>query len=130
MPASSRLNQPETLPCRVCDIVPDGMFLRHRPAPPLDGLIEMFWYIDSYPVVHRKERALPNGRFQLIIDLSENFEPIVVGMQSHYAVLETSTLQHTMSIVFRPGGTHELFGVPADAFYNEVVPLEQLWGAC
>jgi AraC-like DNA-binding protein len=105
------------------------MFVIHRPAPPLDSSIEMFWYVESYPAVHRRERALPNGRFQLIIDLSEGFEPLVVGMRSQYTVLETAALQHIMSVVFWPGGTRALFGVPADAFYDEAVPLDCVWGA-
>jgi len=103
----------------------------------------MFWYGEGYQAAHRTERALPNGRFQLIIDLSDGFvrdgapapqrdqpamAPLVVGMQSRFAVLETAALQHIMSVVFWPGGTRELFDVPADAFYNGVVPLEQCWG--
>jgi AraC-like DNA-binding protein len=101
----------------------------HRPAPPLGCSIDHVWYNEHYQVGHRRERALPNGRFQLIIDLSGGFEPIVVGMQSEYALLETAALQHIMSVVFWPGGTCEFFDVPADAFYNDKVPLEQVWGA-
>jgi AraC-like DNA-binding protein len=33
----------------------------------------MFWYGEDYRAAHRTERALPNGRFQLIIDLSDGF---------------------------------------------------------
>jgi len=105
------------------------MFSIHRPGPPLARSSERIWYNETYPAAHRRERALPNGRFQLIIDLSGGFVPIVVGMQSQYAVLDTATLQHLMSVVFWPGGTREFFDLPADAFYNEVVPLEQVWGA-
>jgi AraC-like DNA-binding protein len=120
------------------------MFFTYRPAPPLASSVEMFWYGDGYPAVHRTERALPNGRFQLIIDLSDGYmrdkgataeacqpatAPLVVGMQSHYTVLETAALQHIISVVFWPGGTRELFDVPADAFYNDVIPLEHVWGS-
>src|SRR5437667_8036978 len=98
------------------------MFFTHRPAPPLASSVEMFWYGDGYPALHRQERALPNGRFQLIIDLSDGYvregapeagrcqrplSPLVVGMRSHYTVLETAALQHIMSVVFWPGGTRE-----------------------
>jgi AraC-like DNA-binding protein len=120
------------------------MFFTHRPASPLASSIEMLWYAHGYPAVHRTERALPNGRFQLIIDLSDGFVredapeaersqramlPLVVGLQSHYTVLETAALRHIIGAVFRPGGTREIFDVPADAFYNDVVPLEHLWGS-
>jgi AraC-like DNA-binding protein len=120
------------------------MFFTYRPAPPLACSVEMFWYGEGYPAAHRTERALPSGRIQLVIDLSDGFvrdgapaaqrcqpaaAPLVVGMQSRFAVLETAALQHIMSVVFRPGGTREIFDVPADAFYNGVVPLEQVWGS-
>ena len=120
------------------------MFFIHRPGPPLASSIEMFWYCDGYLAAHRTERALPNGRFQLIIDLSDGFvregapaaqrlqpamAPLVVGIQSRFAVLETAALRHIMSVVFWPGGTRDLFEVPADRFYNDAVPFEQVWGA-
>jgi AraC-like DNA-binding protein len=120
------------------------MFVTYRPAPPLGCYVETFWYGEGYSAAHRTERALPNGRFQIIIDLSDGFArdaerpaqgyqpaaaPLVVGMQSRFAVLETAALQHIMSVVLWPGGTRALFDVPADAFYNGVVPLEQVWGA-
>src|SRR3989442_14620674 len=104
----------------------------------------MFWYGEGYNAAHRTERALPNGRFQLIFDLSDGFArdevgaaqryqpataPLVVGMQSRFAVLETAALQHIIGVAFWTGGTRALFDVPADAFYNNVVPLEQVWGA-
>ena len=50
------------------------MFFIHRPAPPLASSVEMFWYGEGYPAAHRTERALPNGRFQLIIDLSHSYK--------------------------------------------------------
>jgi len=120
------------------------VFCTYRPPPPLAYSVEMFWCGEGYNVPHRTERALPNGRFQLIIDLSDGFArdeegsaqryqpamaPLVVGMQSRFAVLETAALQHIMSVVLWPGGTRALFDIPADAFYNSVVPLEQVWGA-
>jgi hypothetical protein len=71
----------------------------HRPAPPLSSSIELVWYNVGYSVDHRRERALPNGRFQLIIDLSGGFDPSVVGMRSEYAMLETATLQHVNHVV-------------------------------
>jgi AraC-like DNA-binding protein len=122
----------------------ERVFFTYRPAPPLASSVEMFWYGEGYNAAHRTERALPNGRFQLIIDLSDGFArdeeaaaqrhqpatvPLVVGLQSRFAVLETAALQHIISVVFRPGGTRALFDVPADAFYNTVVSLEQVWGA-
>jgi hypothetical protein len=47
------------------------MILAHRPAAPLASYVEKLWYCDAYQGVHRTERVLPNGRFQLVISLAE-----------------------------------------------------------
>jgi len=94
-------------------------------------------------VAHRKERVLPNGRSQLIIDLSESAHrakgplgasfraaapPLVVGMRTEYAVVETAGLQCMIGVVFRPGGARSLLDVSAEEFYNREVPLDLIWG--
>jgi AraC-like DNA-binding protein len=120
------------------------MLLFRPPTAALAPYIESLWYCGGYPVAHRRERVLPNGRFQLIVDLSDGFlrrehgaeasthapaAPIVVGLQSSYSVLETAALQSLVGAVFWPGGIRALFDVPADNFRNLVVPVEMVWGA-
>jgi AraC-like DNA-binding protein len=81
-------------------------------------------------VAHRRERVLPNGRFQLILDLSDfAAQPLVVGMRSEYSVIETAGLQCMMGVVFRAGGARSLLNASADEFYNREVPLDLVWGA-
>src|ERR1700735_3535752 len=47
--------------------------------------VEKLWYCGQYQVAHSKERVLPSGRFQLIIDLAESSSPpLMVGMRSEY----------------------------------------------
>src|SRR5262245_8270655 len=111
-----------------------------RPAPPLDAYVEGLYHWEGSVGPHRRERVLPNGRFQIIIDLSDGFiddlaqvrraaPPIVVGMQTRYSILETAAMRWLVGLVLRPGGTHGLFDVPADVFQNQVVSLDQIWGA-
>jgi AraC-like DNA-binding protein len=102
----------------------------HRPATQaLAAFVEQFWYCEGYDVPHRKERVIPNGRFQLIIDLSESTAPpLVVGMRTRYSVLDTAQLRCMMGIVFRAGGARALLNVSAGEFYNREVPLDLVMG--
>ena len=102
----------------------------HRPATrALAQWVEQLWFCEGYDVPHRKERVLPNGRFQLIIDLSDSaHRPLVVGMRSGYAVVETARLQCMIGVVFRAGGARSLLDVSAGEFYNREVPLDLVVG--
>lgn len=105
------------------------MLLAHRPAPPLADWIEQLWYCEGYQAAHRRERVLPNGKFQLVIDLSEAAAmPRVVGMRSEYGVIETAGLQCMIGVVFRAGGARAILRGSADEFYNREVPLDLVWG--
>jgi AraC-like DNA-binding protein len=115
-----------------------------QPVAPLAPFIEALWYCDEYPAVHRKERVLPNGRFQLIVHLSDAFAAqrdlasgetrlqsptVVVGMRSRFEILDTRILRFVMGAVFRPGGARSFFDDSAQCFYNETVPLDDTWSA-
>jgi AraC-like DNA-binding protein len=121
------------------------MLLAHQPSAPLASYVEKLWYCDGYQGVHRKEkeRVLPNGRFQLVISLAEGplrapgtpteewgqlASSLVLGIRSHYSVIHTAGLQSAMGVVFWAGGARAFFDSRADAFYNESVPLDLIWG--
>ena len=120
------------------------VLFERRPAPPLDAYVERLCYWEGLPGPHRRERVLPNGRFQIIVNLADGFfreeasgvvpfqaaaPSIVVGMQTQYSVVDTAAMRLLMGAVLRPGGTHGLFDIPADAFHNQVVSLDLVWGA-
>lgn len=119
------------------------MLLAHQPVGPLASYVEKLWYCDGSQVVRRNKRVLPNGRFQLFVSLSDaplqgpggtmgasgqRASSLVVGMRSHFSVLDTSRLQSAMGVLFWPGGARPFFDAPADMFHNESVPLELIWG--
>jgi hypothetical protein len=114
------------------------MQVAYKPVGRLSAYVENLWSCDGHGVIHRTERVLPNGRFQLLISLSDapvggrgraNWEvgrgasSLVVGMQTHFSVIDTGTLESAMWVVFWPGAARAFFDAPADAFYNERVPL-------
>jgi AraC-like DNA-binding protein len=121
------------------------MLYRYRvPQPPLDAVIASIWVYQHEPAPHALERILPTGAAQLIINLKEDqtrsYDPargfrcetasgtIVAGVSSRYGVIDTSEQEHVLGVVFRPGGTGPLLGVPADETCDRDVPLDALWG--
>jgi len=104
------------------------LLLTHRPGPPLSRYVEALWYYDGHSAVHQcMERVLPNGRFQIVIDLSGR-SGAVCGLRSHYIAIEPAAIQTVVGIVFRPGGARGFFSMPASDFYNQIVPLDAVWG--
>jgi AraC-like DNA-binding protein len=107
----------------------------YRPPPPLAFHVESLWYARDYRVPHRQERVLPNGRFQLVIGLAERSAPCgsatcpsIVGIRSRYTIVDTAALQSVIGVLFSPGGARAFIDVPAHDFYNEVIPLDLVWG--
>ena len=103
------------------------MLLTHRLEPPLDACIETLWYYDGSRAMHQRERVLPNGRFQIVIDLSSG-RGAISGMRSRYVELDAGAIVSVMGVVFRPGGARAFFDSPACDFYNQIVPLDAAWG--
>jgi len=125
-------------------VVMAAMQLVHHPAGPLAAYVEKIWYCDGYQVAHRKNLVLPNGRFQLVIslaegplrapggpagELGESASSFVLGIRSHFSVIDTATLKSAMGVLFWPAGARAFFDGPADSFYNENVPLDLIWGS-
>jgi len=104
------------------------MLLSYRPAPPLASHVEMFWYYAGHVTSHHNEHVLPNGRFQIIIDLPSG-QGMVCGVRSRYSVIDPAAIRSVMGVVFRSGGVHGFFNAQGDDFYNQVVPLDLIWGS-
>ena len=120
------------------------LFLTRPPAPPLDRFIENLWYCADYRPGHARERGLPGGTMEIVIALAHDFIPhfpsngqthaerwshsLIAGPQAEYMVIDTSSLIAMAGIHFRPGGAVPFFGAPADAFANEHVVLDDVWG--
>ena len=66
--------------------------MTHRPATPLANYVEALWYYEGSPMAPHKERVLPNGRFQIVINLLAD-AGAVAGMRSQYVVIEPASMQ-------------------------------------
>jgi AraC-like DNA-binding protein len=104
------------------------MLLSRCPGPPLDSAIRCVWhYSGSTTQTRCRERVLPNGRFQLVLNLSTRAATIS-GLRTHHVVVDAAALQCAMGVVFRAGGATRFFEGSALDFYGRAVPLASVWG--
>jgi len=120
------------------------IYKRHVPRAPLHFFVEYLWFYDEYSPSHRKEKLLPDGTMELIIDLRDHpkhtYDPMTLkadreyrqawlsGMHHDYIVIESSP-GSMMGAHFRPGGAWPFFGTPLSEFTDEVVELGDVAGA-
>jgi len=121
------------------------LYLTHIPGPPLNSFVELFWFYDGFPPrAHKKERLMPDGSVELVINLNEDEAriydrddldkcdrlpgAILCGPHSSFFVIDTAEQDSVMGIHFKPGGAFPFFKLPADELHNLHVSLENLWG--
>src|SRR6185369_11301319 len=129
-----------------CNGRPDNpamIFERLVPSPPLNAFVEFLWLYDDYAPSHSKEKLLPDGSMELIIDLRDHpkhkydrqdfshatpFRKYwLSGMQNEYIVIESSP-GSMMGVHFRPGGAWPFFGMPLSEFSDQVIELDCVLG--
>lgn len=108
----------------------------HRPGMPLSQFVELFWYYEGVSLPHKKERLLPQGTVELVIDLRgsrQGFQSfpnaVVCGPHSRFFIIDTACQAEVLGIHFRPGGAFPFFKLPADELQNRHVALDDLWGS-
>lgn len=110
------------------------------PKADLSPYVEFFWYSKEENPSTDKERVLPNGASQLIINLeNDNFRhfnnsdqqqkqeynyAVLTGIHTRHIFIDPSTRLSTVGVVLRPGAVSSLFGTPASEFKNQVIGLE------
>jgi AraC-like DNA-binding protein len=119
------------------------LFIEHIPAAPLDRCIRSLWYARVDAAAHARERILPTGRVQIILNLARDFlldcpdslparptpPALVVGARSTYEIVDTSDMADLIGIVFHPGGFAPFARDSVDLFSNRNVGLEDIWGS-
>lgn len=122
------------------------MIFRQRQArPPLSRFIEFLWFYQDLEVNHTKEKLLPNGAIELIIDLSPSPKRLydrhdlsrficyrrawISGIQRDYIVIGAERGSSMMGAHFRPGGAAPFFGFPISELTGSVVELDLIWKA-
>src|ERR1700759_497546 len=101
------------------------------------------WYARAGDVAHHRERILPTGRTQVILNLARDFlldcpagQPdrrmppsLVVGARSVYEIVDSSDMADLIGIVFAPGGFSPFASDAAHLFSNQSVALCDIWGS-
>jgi AraC-like DNA-binding protein len=118
--------------------------LVHRPAAPLSRFVDHLWSFSDVPA-HEKERIIPSGTLELVVNLDEDEFRIydatdcerhtrfagamISGAYSRPFVIDTREHASVIGAHFRPGGALPfLSGLPLDALADSHVELETLWG--
>ena len=117
---------------------------RHIPQPLLSQYIHWLWYyVDYYPESDR-QHVLPDGTFELIINLEDRprklFDRVdpshyetfkrawFSGTHAGYLVIDALPHSTMIGAHFKPGGAAPFLGLPAGELSEQVVELEALWG--
>lgn len=115
------------------------------PAPPLDAFVACFWAYEGAAPAHARERILPTGTMELVINLRgeslrihdpRGLAParhvrggLVAGVQSSFGVIDTADQASVIGVHFKPGGAFPFLGQPAGDFHDAHVALDAVWGA-
>jgi AraC-like DNA-binding protein len=118
--------------------------LVHRPAAPLSRYIDHLWSFSDVPV-HERERIIPSGTLELVVNLDEDefriYDAVdterctrfagamVSGPYSHAFAIDTREHASVIGAHFRPGGAVPfLSGLSLNVLADTHVELERLWG--
>jgi len=119
--------------------------LRHIPRRPLSQFVDCLWLYEGYTQPHAKERVLPTGQMQIVINLLEDKSCIydredpercqtfsgslLAGAHSEYLVISTALQASVIGVNFKPGGAFPFLRMPAGELRDTTVSLDTLWGA-
>ncbi len=113
------------------------------PGPPLSAFVSLFWLHEGEPPAHRRERLMPDGSMQLVINLRKEAmrvydrddlgrelairEALISGPRANYFVIDTATQVSLVGVHFKPGGAAPFLGLPADEVRDQSIALEVFW---
>ncbi|MFL5692257.1 MAG: DUF6597 domain-containing transcriptional factor [Ktedonobacteraceae bacterium] len=115
------------------------------PQPPLAAFVDVFWLYEGDAPQHTKERRLPDGTMELVVNLREDtlrvydrqhhdqFQSfrgcMLSGMHTEFSVIDTACQAAIMGVHFKPGGAFPFLSLPASELRDTHVSLDMLWGA-
>jgi AraC-like DNA-binding protein len=119
------------------------LYLERTPDAPLNACVSKLWYTCAPEVPHARERVLPQGTVQVILNLARDFlsdcpeggtvsaipHSLVVGARAAYELVDTSDMAELIGIVFHPGGFAPFAADRVDLFSNRSIALDAAWGA-
>lgn len=120
------------------------IFKLHIPVRPLNTFVENIVYYSGYCPPHAKDKLLPDGYIDLVIDLTEVPKHVydnldherktayrkgwVSGVRREFITIDSGYDSSMMVVRFRPGRALPFFGFPISELANQVVEMECIWG--
>jgi len=120
------------------------IFRQYFPSAPLAKYVHWFWFFEAKEPPHRREHVLPDGTFELVVDLRDEPRRMfdrddanaatlfrrgwISGTHSRYIVIDALPNASMIGVHFKPGGAGAFLGLPAEELRDQVVEIETLWG--
>ncbi len=104
--------------------------------------VRSLWYCRAPMMAHARERVLPNGCMQVLVNLAGDALTdcgedgwgsgrmngvVVTGARVRCEMVTTSDMEEIAGAVVEPGGFGRMFGVRADALAGRAVALDDIW---
>jgi AraC-like DNA-binding protein len=118
-------------------------YLTYAPGPPISEFVDYFWLFEGGQTA-RKERIIPSGRSELVINLRDDevrihdreapekhrrFSGAVLsGTYSSVFVIDAMQHEAMLGVHFKPGGAFPFLGALASELTNAHADLADLWG--
>lgn len=113
----------------------------YQPEGRLSSFVDFFWSQNDYEPRSSKERILPTGSIQLIINLDEIafqiyeetathvLAPIIVtSAQTEPVIISSHSRKSSLGVQFKPGGIFPLLHIKGDELNGEIIPLSSIIG--
>jgi AraC-like DNA-binding protein len=120
------------------------IYATQTPGHPLSRFVDHLWFHEGYAPAHRREKLLPDGTSELVIDLRpepkrlfdrDDFAKFksfrgswISGKQTRHIVIEAANDSSMIGVHFKPGGTYPFLGAPLSELTDEVIELDLIWG--
>jgi AraC-like DNA-binding protein len=117
------------------------LFVARPPAGALAPFVEYLWALRDGQARHSRERIVPSGTLELVVNLDQDELRIydgdrcrrhagvaVSGAYRRYFVIDTREHASIVGVHFRPGGAFAVLGAEPGALVDQHVDLEALWG--
>jgi len=118
-----------------------------RPSPALAPFVESIWYFESagsFAGAHARERILPQGTMQLLINLDQDelrsyhgdgYAQLhrirgagLCGVYARHFAIDVAEQRSIAGVSFVPGGAFPFFAAPSNVVAEDHVELDALWG--
>jgi AraC-like DNA-binding protein len=118
------------------------IYTERTPGAPLSNLVATVWHYSAPQMPPGRQRVLPNGHLQILINLADNTirefrddtsgsefavpAAILSGLHTRYEWIDARDLQEIVGVVFRAGGAAPFFRESAEHFRSCTVSLGDL----